>query len=58
MKIPMGKYKGEYVNYLPDDYLRWLYFQDILKPDIEQAGKIPRTFTSRRSCGGYKSVHR
>jgi hypothetical protein len=36
MKIPFGKYKGEHVNYLPDDYLWWLFGQDFLKPPLNE----------------------
>jgi len=40
MIIPFGKYKNYPIEHLPDEYLRWLYFQDFLKPDIEQAVKM------------------
>ncbi|MFH0730751.1 MAG: DUF3820 family protein [Pseudomonadota bacterium] len=36
MKIPFGKYKGEYVRYLPDDYLWWLCGQNFLKSPLCQ----------------------
>ena len=36
MKIPFGKYKGEYVSYLPDEYLWWLFGQDFLKSPLDE----------------------
>lgn len=39
MKINFGKYRGTYVDELPDSYLQWLYFRDFLKQDMEQAVK-------------------
>ena len=52
MKIPFGKYKGEFVDYLPDDYLRWLYFQDYLFAGIH-AEKIYHQ-TPKRKRGDLK----
>lgn len=35
--MPFGKYSGTCIDQLPDGYLQWLYWQDFLEPDIEQA---------------------
>lgn len=36
MKIPFGKFKGEDVSYLPDEYLWWLFGQNFLKPPLNE----------------------
>jgi len=39
MIISFGKFKGERVQFLPDDYLWWLFGQDFLKPPLADAVK-------------------
>jgi len=48
MKIPFGKYKGEFVDYLPDDYLRWLYFQDFLFAGIHAENNLPSNTKTKK----------
>jgi uncharacterized protein (DUF3820 family) len=40
MKMPFGKHAGMDVEQLPDSYLQWLFWQDFLKPELEDAVKI------------------
>jgi len=35
MNMPWGKHKGEPVWSLPDNYLKWLFFQDFLSTELE-----------------------
>lgn len=35
--MPFGKYKGEYLEDIPEDYLQWAYENLDLRPDLEQA---------------------
>jgi hypothetical protein len=37
MKLPFGKYKGTHINYLPDEYLWWIFGQDFLSHDLASA---------------------
>jgi uncharacterized protein (DUF3820 family) len=39
MIISFGKFKGEQVQFLPDDYLWWLFGQDFLKPPLAEVVK-------------------
>lgn len=39
MILSFGKFKGEQVQFLPDDYLWWLFGQDFLKPQLFDAVK-------------------
>jgi hypothetical protein len=37
IKMPFGKYKGEYIYDLPINYLEWLYENIELRGDIQEA---------------------
>jgi len=37
IKMPFGKYKGEYIYDLPINYLEWLYENIELSGDIQEA---------------------
>lgn len=36
MKMPFGKYKGEYVDELPADYIDWLLTECDLRPALQK----------------------
>jgi len=46
MKMPFGKFKGCYLDELPDDYLDWLRFEIELREPLKKSA-IDREFLTR-----------